>query len=135
MARGRLSAEEMDILRQNPFVQDVSDKRIIYTNKFKFRFMKEYKKGKKPKQIFEEAGFDPQILGSKRIERAAHRWKESYASGSLGAYQDGRIRQRKCQETEALLWNISREECLRIIKEQQTEIEQLRAENATLKEK
>ena len=51
MARGRLSAEEMDILRQNPFVQDVSDKRIIYTNKFKFRFMKEYKKGKKPKQI------------------------------------------------------------------------------------
>ena len=36
-------------------------------------------------QIFRDAGFDIDMLGSKRIERACARWKESYESGTLGS--------------------------------------------------
>lgn len=86
MGRGRLKAEEIRILKENPFVLDVSEHHVVYSNEFKHLFMKEYKNGKPPTQIFREAGFDPKILGTKRIERASARWRESYESGTLGLY-------------------------------------------------
>ncbi|MDO5541341.1 MAG: hypothetical protein Q4F83_14960 [Eubacteriales bacterium] len=88
MGRGRLNKEEVSILEKNPYVVSVSEDRVVYSDEFKQRFMREYLKGKKPKQIFQDAGFDPKILGSKRIERAGARWRESFASGTLGDYQD-----------------------------------------------
>ncbi|MDO5539545.1 MAG: hypothetical protein Q4F83_05665 [Eubacteriales bacterium] len=95
MGRGRLNKEEIRILGQNPYVVDVSEERVVYSDEFKRRFMKEYLEGKKPKQIFQDAGFDPAILGSKRIERAGARWRESFASGTLGDFQDAVV---KCHE-------------------------------------
>lgn len=86
MGRGKLKDEEIRILRDNPFVLDVSEHHVVYSNEFKLLFMEKYKKGEKPTQIFREAGFDPKILGTKRIERAAARWRESYESGTLGLY-------------------------------------------------
>lgn len=86
MGRGRLNSMEIEILRNNPHVVDVNENRIIYATDFKFYFMDEYHKGRKPKEIFEGAGFDPKILGSKRIERASARWRESDAAGTLGLY-------------------------------------------------
>lgn len=86
MGRGKLRDEEVRILRNNPFVADVCEHHVVYSNEFKHLFMEEYKKGKSPTQIFREAGFDPKILGTKRIERAAARWRESYESGTLGLY-------------------------------------------------
>jgi len=84
MGRGRLSKQEIKILEKNPYVVDVNETRIIYAEDFKVRFMREYTEGKGPTQIFRDAGFDPAILGSKRIERACFRWKELFASGALG---------------------------------------------------
>lgn len=84
MGRGRLTAEEQRVLKKHKYVLDVNERNIIYTNEFKFFFMKEYISGKKPTQIFSDAGFDVRMLGSKRIERAASRWRESYEAGSLG---------------------------------------------------
>lgn len=84
MARGILSEDDINILKKNPNVVDVDETRIIYSNEFKLHFVEEYMTGKKPRQIFCEAGLDPKILGGKRIERAAARWKESYAAGTLG---------------------------------------------------
>lgn len=133
MARGRLSKEEVKILKQNPYVSDVEETRIIYTNEFKFLFMKEYLDGKKPTQIFVDAGFDPKILGSKRIERAAHRWRESYAAGSLGSYQDGTIRKRRKWSVRDLQNNFSYEKYLEVLDEQQERIEALEAENERLR--
>ena len=132
MARGRLHQEEIEILRSNPYVSDVDENRIIYTNEFKRLFIKEYQEGKKPTQIFREAGFNPKVLGSKRIERAAHRWKESYASGSLGTYQDALIRkpmQPKSSFTAELLY----EKCLETLEQQRKQIEELEAEINRLK--
>ena len=100
MGRGHLNEEELKILRNNPYVSDASELRIIYTNDFKHHFMKEYNAGKKPSQIFRDAGLPPEILGSKRIERACFRWRESYAAGTLGSYQDGTIRQRNVMQNQ-----------------------------------
>jgi len=98
MGRGLLTEQEIEFLKNSPYISDVSATRIIYTNEFKYHFMEEYNSGKGPSQIFREAGLPPEILGSRRIERAAHRWRESYASGSLGRYQDGLIRKRTAIE-------------------------------------
>ena len=84
MGRGNFTKAEMETLLRNPYVADVNEKSISYSTEFMFLFMDEYIKGKRPTQIFRDAGFDIRILGSKRIERACARWKESYQSGTLG---------------------------------------------------
>jgi len=86
MGRGNITPAERETLKKNKYVVDVTDNRIVYSNEFKKHFMSEYLDGKKPTAIFREAGFDTAILGSKRIERATARWKESYAAGSLCKY-------------------------------------------------
>lgn len=73
MGRGKLTKEEMKILVENPYVVEVNEQRIGYSEEFKRYFMQEYLAGKGPTQIFREAGFDKEIIGSKRIERAASR--------------------------------------------------------------
>lgn len=78
MGKGKLNEQEQEILRSNRFVLNVSEARITYSKDFKNRFAEEYHAGKKPKQIFIDAGFDPQILGPKRIERAAAKWRKLY---------------------------------------------------------
>lgn len=98
MGRGSLTSEEIQILKDNPYVLDVMDSRIIYTREFKVHFMNEYSSGKKPTQIFRDAGFDTKILGSKRIERAAANWKESYASNSFGMYHGQKLRSVELEE-------------------------------------
>ena len=35
MARGMLSSAEMDVLKKNPYVEDVKRQRILYTYEFK----------------------------------------------------------------------------------------------------
>lgn len=85
MGRGKLTKEEVEILKENPYVKDVNENRVMYTEEFKHRFINEYFNGKAPTAIFVEAGFDVRILGSKRIERASARWREANASGNLAA--------------------------------------------------
>ena len=90
MGRGKLRQWEIEKLRKNRFVADVTEDRVVYSDEFKQRFMEEYIEGQKPTQIFKDAGFDPSVLGSKRIERASARWRESYASGNLKLSNDKR---------------------------------------------
>ena len=92
MARGILTQDELDQLNDNPYVIYAEEKRIVYSNEFKFLFINELHSGKKPSRIFTDAGFDISVLGSKRIERAAARWKESFAAGTLGSYDDFHLR-------------------------------------------
>ena len=134
MARGRLSPEEVKNLKENPYVLDVEETRIIYTNEFKFLFIQEYQNGKKPTQIFREAGFDPKVLGSKRIERATSRWKESWAAGTLGSYQDRAIRKRRKWEIQNLISDFDYEKYVDILEKLQERIEFLEEENESLRQ-
>lgn len=83
MAAKVFTEEQRKILSKNPNVESVEKTRIIYTEAFKFYYVKNYLAGKKPTEIFIEAGFDPSILGNKRIERASARWRKLYADGQL----------------------------------------------------
>lgn len=83
MAAKVFTEEQRKILSKNPNVESVEKTRIIYTEAFKSYYVKNYLAGKKPTEIFIEAGFDPSILGNKRIERASARWRKLYADGQL----------------------------------------------------
>lgn len=83
MAAKVFTEEQRKILSKNLNVESVEKTRIIYTEAFKSYYVKNYLAGKKPTEIFIEAGFDPSILGNKRIERASARWRKLYADGQL----------------------------------------------------
>lgn len=78
MSRKLFNEKEIKILEKNINVKSVSNKAITYTYKFKNEFIIKSNKGILPRKIFEEAGFDIDILGIKRIETSANRWKVKY---------------------------------------------------------
>jgi transposase InsO family protein len=90
MSKITFSTKEIKILQKNPNVQRISDLAITYTDDFKNKFMDEYLAGKLPRQIFEENGFDMNILGIKRIEQSAYRWKKAYEKDGLIGLTDAR---------------------------------------------
>lgn len=83
MGKGTLTLEEQNILKNNPFVERVTSNRVYYSYEFKSRFIRSDLKGEKIGKIFRNAGFNVKILGSKRIERAAARWRELYQNGEI----------------------------------------------------
>lgn len=93
MAKRNFTAKELEQLNKNPYVVYAEENRIVYSNKFKALFVREYQLGKTPSQIFSEAGFDPSVLGAKRIERAAARWRSSFDSGTLCQHDDSNLRE------------------------------------------
>ncbi len=124
MGRGLLTREEIMILNQNPYVEKVQGNRIEYSEEFKKLFVKEYFSGKKPRVIFEDAGFDVRVLGNKRIERCSARWRELNASGNLGDKIENNDFYRKNENEMTRL--------RRIIKEQNAEISRLKLEISNL---
>ena len=67
--------EEAAYLRSFPAVKEVSASRITYANWFKVECVRRYLKGEPARRIFREAGLEPSLIGSKRIERCVSRWK------------------------------------------------------------
>src|SRR4051794_10206961 len=90
MSKTTFSDKEIKILQKNPNVLRVSSLAITYSEDFKNKFMDEYLTGKLPRQIFEENGFDIDIIGLKRIETSAYRWKRAYEKDGLIALSDTR---------------------------------------------
>lgn len=85
MSKKLFTDKEVRILTNNPYVKSVSTKGITYTDEFKRIFIDESGNGKLPRLIFEENGFDVDIIGIVRVNRAASRWRATYnESGVLG---------------------------------------------------
>lgn len=85
MPKKYFTEKEINNLSTNPYVKSVSTKGITYTDEFKRIFIAENKKGKLPREIFEENGFDVEVIGIVRVQRAASRWRTAYnKSGVLG---------------------------------------------------
>lgn len=120
MGRGMLTSEEVRSLKNNPYVEDVNSTRIVYSEEFKQLFVKEYFEGKKPMRIFQDAGFDVKVLGSKRIERCSARWREANASGILGEKIESNDFYEKNENEKQMM--------RRTIRTQQQEIEALKAQ-------
>ena len=126
MSNKVFTAIEVKALSKNPYVKKVSSKGITYTDDFKNIFITENEKGRFPRDIFEEHGFDIQVLGMKRVESSGKRWRAAYRkSGSAGlvdtrSYHSGR----PCEK------ELSLEEKYKLLEAQN---QLLKAENELLK--
>ena len=90
MSKKLFTKEEIDILSKNKYVKNVSSKGITYSDEFKKLFIIENQNGKFPRQIFEECGFDINILGITRIESSGKRWRSAFRRNGVSQLQDTR---------------------------------------------
>lgn len=108
MSKKLFTEKEIKILSKNKNILKISSKSIVYALEFKEKFIEEYSKGKLPRIIFQENGFDIEILGIKRVEQSAQRWKRSYnKDGLLGLkdsreYSSGRPKNRELTDAEKM---------------------------------
>lgn len=67
MSKIPFTDEQIKVLKANPYTYDVTPNRLFLTKEFKELFYKEYQSGKLPRQILEEHGYPPDVLGKRRI--------------------------------------------------------------------
>ncbi len=98
MTKKFFTQDEMDIIRQNPYVISVSPSRIIYSLAFKKWAVQQAALGMKSTDIFIQAGFDPDILGTSRMYAAVKKFKKE-ASSPEGLHQSTiKTREQKMEE-------------------------------------
>ncbi|WP_040951678.1 IS3 family transposase [Gorillibacterium massiliense] len=90
MSKKLFSKADQELLSKNKYVKNVSDKAITYSDEFKRLFIDLYLAGKSPREIFESHGFNIEILGKKRLEQCAGRWKKAYERNGIIALSDSR---------------------------------------------
>ncbi|WP_092277554.1 IS3 family transposase [Brevibacillus centrosporus] len=90
MSKKIFTEKEMNQLKRNSHIKSVSAKSITYTDEFKRIFIVEYEKGKFPRQIFEEYGFDVDVIGPQRVKSSADRWLNAYRENGLLGLHDSR---------------------------------------------
>lgn len=87
MSKYFFTEEQVNILRQNPYVYAVSPSRLVFTKEFKERFISAYHQGELPRQILINHGFDTAILGDRRIWGISQHIREEYKKH--GEFHDG----------------------------------------------
>ncbi|WP_409298157.1 IS3 family transposase [Peribacillus sp. SCS-26] len=90
MSRKLFSEKEIELLAENPYVKSISPKGITYSDDFKEHFITQINLGKFPREIFEDCGFDSDVLGIKRIESSARRWRDAYRIHGIQGLRDTR---------------------------------------------
>lgn len=88
------SPEEVIELRSNQYVIGVTTKTVRLTVAFKEQFWSEYNAGKTPRSIVASMGFDPNVLGSSRINGIVNRIRDEANSGT--GFREGRY-QPECE--------------------------------------
>ncbi|MEF2967144.1 IS3 family transposase [Paenibacillus sp. M1] len=90
MSKKLFNKNERTLLANNPNVLRVSEKSITYADAFKRVFIDQYLLGRTPREIFEANGFDVEMLGIKRVEQSADRWKKAYDKDGIIGLADSR---------------------------------------------
>lgn len=90
MSKKLFSKEEIEALSKNKYVKNVSEKGITYTDEFKRLFISENEKGKFPRDIFAECGFDINVIGLNRIKASGGRWRSVFRRNGVTQLQDTR---------------------------------------------
>jgi hypothetical protein len=91
MSKKLFTEKEIKLLSTNSYVKSVSSKGITYSEEFKHLFITENHKGRLPREIFTDAGFDVSILGIRRIKAASTRWRKAYEKDGVLGLKDSRI--------------------------------------------
>jgi transposase-like protein len=98
MSRKPFTSEEINILLQNPFTYKVTNSTISFTKEFKQIFIEKYLQGMIPRQILKEHGYDPDILGDRRIWGIAQHLKAQYAEAG-GSFTEGYSQRKRTQKS------------------------------------
>ena len=98
MGRKFFTEEELADLRNNPCVYSVSRSTLVLTKSFKEIFYTEYMEGATSKEIFVKYGFDPDVLGRKRVDGARQHIMEEYAK--YGGFYEGKRPSSQTETTE-----------------------------------
>ena len=94
-------------LTKNKWIKNITNKGITYTNKFKYKLVKECENYKRfPQDVFRECGIDPEIVGIIRIQNCAYRWrKQINSTGEIvdtGTTNSGNTLKRELSDKEKL---------------------------------
>lgn len=125
MSKAIFTDKQVEKLSKNKWIKKISNKAITYTDEFKMKLLKETENYKKfPQEVFRECGINPEIMGDRRIDNCAYRWRKQYKT--TGEIKDtrkdisGRPRIHELSDTEKL-------------KRAEAKIKLLEAENELLK--
>ena len=88
MGTKNFTLDEINELSMNPYTYKVSAKTISFTAEFKEKFWNMYCTGQSPRNIVEQLGYDPDILGATRIQGISDHIKEQERSGE--GFHEGR---------------------------------------------
>lgn len=125
----RFTNEQVLLLRENPYTDSVTRERLFFTKEFKEIFYSQYQSGEIPRRILAEHGYDPKILGNRRIWGISSSIRKQYKKH--GGFYDGSApyRPTKAPLPESKAPASEKEE----IKHLQHEIDYLKQEVAFLK--
>lgn len=90
MSKKLFSNKDIELLSKNKYVKNVSEKGITYNDEFKKLFIIENQKGKLPRDIFVECGFDIELIGLQRIKSAGNRWRSVFRKNGIEQLKDNR---------------------------------------------
>lgn len=79
----KFSPEQISILKDNPFTYKVTARNIWFTLEFKNLFMSRFEYGDSSREIFEDCGYDFDILGSHRVYGYPKRLREQLRNGAF----------------------------------------------------
>lgn len=87
MSRKPFTDEQMLMLRQNPYTYSVTPYQLNLTKEFKEIFYSEYQEGELPRKILEDHGYDPAVLGDRRVWSISSHIREQYRK--YGCFHEG----------------------------------------------
>lgn len=130
--RKRFSKEEQEQLKQNPYTLTVSESNIRHTPEFKTKFWALLVSGKTPRKAFCELGYDPEVLGSKRMERFAYRLRTAYGV-TASSISNGHVLDYSGLPTDAAMAAMERE--LKYLRQENEFLKKLSVQTAHPKER
>lgn len=82
--------EQVALLKDNPYIEKITNKSIKYSLKFKREFWRKYTLGESPSAIVQSFGIDPKLLGYRRLSNIVQRIKME--SDRLEGFEDIRVK-------------------------------------------
>ena len=98
MTNQKFTQDEVEIIKQNPYVINACPTKITYSLAFKKFAVEQSLKGIKSPEIFRSAGFDPEMLGKPRMYAALKKFKKEAASPEGLREPRGKSREEKLAE-------------------------------------
>ena len=99
--------EQIAQLRKNPYTYKVTNCKIFFTAEFKKAFYQKRQEGLTLKETFISLGYDPEVLGDRRIDGVSHLINKAVREGK--GFHEGVKSRTSMQHISVLIinqWNI-----------------------------